>query len=253
MERQLALQFIEGDAKTTSVMLLPPDILYMFNEKGLPYGNYDNIDSARFFSSKYIQHISDSTFLEHYYKSFTSQAKEYGLKIYFPDAINEFLETKTTSYIVRFAQMELMEDTATFLVEEKMSNYQPRMKEIEYNLVSLSTWFEISMKDSTSSFTYFDEQFISDDIYGEYVQEDWSFGFRYEYEQYEIEEADIYYFAQVMGKTHASYVYDLMLNTYIWNQLSPEKRNHFNYLHYNVDYHSIEVAEDSFIMLQDSK
>lgn len=250
MERKLALQFIEGDAKTTSVMLVPPDILYMFNEKGLPYGHYDNIDSARFFSSKYIQHISDSTFLELYYKSFTSQAKEYGLEVYFPEAINEFLDTQTTSYIVRFAQMELMEDTAKYKVEEKV-NFVNRIKEIEYNLVALSTWFEISMKDSAQSFTYFDEQFIVDEIYGDYYQEDWSFDYRYEYSQYELELENIYQFASDMGQTHASYVYDLMLNSYIWNQLPPEKRNNFNYLHYNVDYHSIEVVEEAFIMLDE--
>lgn len=250
MERQLAMQFIEGDAKSTSVMLVPPDILYMFNEKGLPYGHYKNIDSAKFYSSTYIQHISDSAFLELYYKSFTSQAKEYGLNVYFPDALNEFLDSQSTSYIVQFAQMELTEDTAKYLIEEQI-NFMKRNKEIEYQLIALSTWFEISMKDSIQGYTYFDEQYITDEVFGDYYQEDWSFDYKYQYTKYDIELEDIYDFASDMGKTHASYVYDLMLNTYIWNQLPPEKRSHFNYLHYNVDYHSIEVAEDAFIMLEE--
>jgi len=251
MERKLALQFIEGDAKSTSVMLVPPDILYMFNEKGLPYGEYDNIDSAKFYNSKFIQYISDSVFLENYFNHFTKHAKEYGLEVYFPNDISDFLDVKNTAYIVRFSQMEIMEDTAIYLVEERVNGFQPQFKEIEYNLVALSTWFDISMKDSVQNFTYFDEQFITDDIYGDYIQDDWSFDYRYDYTKYDIELEYIYEFAKDMGKTHASYVYDLMMNSYIWNQLPPEKRDNFHYLHYNVRYHSLEVAEEAFIMLED--
>ncbi len=250
MERKLALQFIEGDAKNTSVMLVPPEILYMFNEKGLPYGNYQNIDSAKFYNSDFIQYVSDSIFLENYFTYFNKHAKEYGLEIYFPNDISEFLKVQNTSYIVRFSQMELMEDTAKYLVEERRNSYQPSMKEIDYNLIALSTWFDISMKDSVQNFTYFDEQYITDDIYGNYVQDDWSFDYRFDYTKYEIELEYIYEFAKDMGILHASYVFDLMLNSYIWNKLPLEKRDNFHYLHYNVDYHSIEVAEDAFIMME---
>lgn len=253
MERKLAMQFVQNEAPSHPVMLIPPDILYTFNLKAPPIGDYDNIDSALFFSSKYIQHISDSAFLEVYYKSFVEQSRETGLDIYFPADLENFLKTNRPAYVVRFAQMELAEDTAIMQVEEKI-DFLPQTKNIQYNFISLSTWFEISMKDSLQGYTYFDEQYLADEIFGDFVQHLWSLDIEYEYELIEMETEDIYSFAQNMGKTHATYLFDLMLNSYIWSQLPEERRKSFMYLHYNSRYNSIEVADEAFIMLEeDSK
>lgn len=250
MERKLAMQFVEAKAKETHVMLIPPDLLYSFNLKALPVGEYQNPDSVSYFTSKYVQYISDSAFLENYYKGFIEKSKEYGLQMYFPDHLNEFLDVETEAYVVRFAQMELAEDTATYVVQEKIK-YQNTLKEIIYSTVGLSTWLEVSMKDSSEYFTYFDEQYIADEILGEFRQEFWSLDVVYDYNTYVIELEDIYHFAKGMGQTHASYLFDLILNSYIWNHLPEENRGSYNYLHYNSTYHSIEVAEEAFIMLEE--
>jgi len=249
MERQLAMQFIDGQAKSTHVMLVPPDLLHLYNNKQLNTEGNQNSDSLRFYSSKYVQYLSDSIFLENYFKGFTQKTQEYGLITYFPDDLNEFVNLQDLAYIMRFAQMELVEDTATYLVEEK-KKYQSVTKKIIYNTLGLSSWFEISMKDSANYYTYFDDQYIADEINGEYRQEFWSMDIVYDYTSYEIEEEDIYNFAFGMGENHASYLFDLLLNSYIWDQLPEENRNSFNYLHYNATYHSLEVAEEAFIMLE---
>lgn len=249
MERKLAMQFVEAKAKETHVMLVPPDLLYLFNLKALPIGAHNNPDSISYFTSKYVQYVSDSVFLENYFKGFMDKTEEYGLQMYFPDRINEFLEVKTEAYVLRFAQMELTEDTASYLVQEKIK-YQNTLKEIIYHTIGLSTWIEVSMKDSSEYFTYFDEQYIADEVLGEFRQEFWSLDVVYDYNTYEIELEDIYNFAYGMGQTHASYLFDLILNSYIWNHLPQENRGGYHYLHYNPTYHSIEVAEEAFIMLE---
>lgn len=250
MERKLALQFVQSEAPSYPVMLVPPDILYTFNLKAPPIGDYENVDSALFFSSKYIQYVSDSLFLKNYYNAFVDQSKETGLDIYFPSDLDHFLEVNRPAYIVRFAQMELAEDTAIMRVEEKI-DYRPRNKDIPYNFISLSTWFEISMKDSLQGYTYFDEQYLADEIFGDFVQYLWSLDTEYEYEIVEMEQDDIYEFARYMGKTHAQYLFDLMLNSYIYSNLPDERKNSFFYLHYNSRYNSIEVAEEAFIMMEE--
>jgi hypothetical protein len=250
MERKLAMQFVDGEAKGYPVMLVPPDILYFFNEKAPPFGNYTNVDSALFYSSKYLQYTSDSAFLEKYFDSFISHAKKNGLSVYLPTDLQDFIETDRASYIVRFANMELIEDTMTFQVEEKINN-RPRIKEIPYETISLRSWFEISMKDSANYYTYYDEQYLTDEIYGQFEQQMWTMDIKYDYTKYEIEKEDIYYFAQAIGKSHASYLFDLMLNSYIWSQLPEDRRSSFYYLHYNTEYRSIEVAEDAFIMVEE--
>lgn len=250
MERKLALQFVETEAPDYPVMVVPPDILYTFNLKAPPPGNYKNVDSALFFSSKYIQHISDSLFLKKYFDSFAEQSKATGLDIFFPTDLDSFLNTEKPAYIVNYAQMELSEDTAIMKVEEKI-NYQLKNKYIPYSIISLGTWFEISMKDSLQGYTYFDEQYLADEIFGEFVQHLWSQNIEYEYEIVKMENEDIYNFAQYMGKTHAQFFFDLMLNSYIWNKLPKERRKSFLYLHYNSQYNSIEVAEEAFIMIED--
>lgn len=249
MEKQLAMQFVEGKAKETHVMLVPPDLLYLFNNKALPPGEYQNPDSVSFYTSKFVQYVSDSAFLENYFTGFINQTKEYGLLTYFPEDLNDFLNIEKEAYIIRFAQMELVEDTATYLVEEK-KNFQKQYKKIEYNTLGLSTWFDVSMKDSAEYYTYFDEQYIADEILGEFRQDVWSFDIIYEYTKYEIEQENIYDFAKGMGQSHASYLFDLLLNSYIWSSLPEENRNNFRYLHYNSTYHSLEVAEEAFIMLE---
>lgn len=250
MEKQLAMQFVEGKAKETHIMLVPPDLLYLFNNKGLPPGEYKNPDSVSFYTSRYVQYISDSLFLENYYQGFLKTTKEYGLNTYFPADLNEFLNIETEAYVIRFAQMELAEDTSTYLVEEK-KDYQKLIKRIDYNTLGLSTWIEVSMKDSAEYYTYFDEQYIADEVLGDFRQEMWSLDIIYEYNKYEIEQEDIYDFAKGMGKSHASYLFDLLLNSYIWSNLPEENRTNFHYLHYNSSYHSLEVAEEAFIMLEE--
>lgn len=250
MERKLAMHFVQNEAPSHPVMLIPPEILYTFNMKAPPKGEYENVDSALFFSSKYIQHISDSAFLENYFRSFAEQSKETGLDVYFPTDLESFLETERPAYIVRFAQMELAEDTANMGIEERI-DYRPALRKVPYHTISLSTWFEISMKDSLQAYTYFDEQFLADDIFGDFVHHLWSKDIEYEYEIIEMEQEDIYLFAQYMGKTHAKYLFDLMLNSYIWHQLPEERRKSFMYLHYNSRYNSIEVADEAFIMMDE--
>jgi len=252
MEQQLAMQFVEGKAKETHVMLVPPDLLYLFNNKGLPPGEYKNQDSVSFYSSKYVQYISDSAFLENYYQGFLNMTKNYGLLTYFPDDLNAFLNIEAEAYIIRYAQMELAEDTATYLIEEK-KDYQKHFKKIDYHTIGLSTWFEVSMKDSIEYYTYFDEQYIADEVLGEFRQEMWSFDIVYDYTKYEIELEDIYDFARGMGKSHATYLFDLLLNSYIWYHLPEENRNNFHYLHYNPTYHSLEVADEALIMLEEER
>jgi len=250
MERKLAMEFVNTKAPNYPVMIVPPEILYTFNLQAPPPGNYQNTDSALFYSSKYIQYISDSAFLENYFSAFEEQSKETGLDIYFPVDLDSFLALDKAAYVIRYAQMELSEDTATMRVEEKIKN-RPKNKDIPYHFISLSTWFDISMKDSLQGYTYFDEQYLAEQILGDFIQHLWSLDIEYEYEMLELEKDDIYNFARYMGKTHAQYFFDLMLNSYIWNQLPEDRRKSFLYLHYNSQYNSIEVADEAFIMLDD--
>jgi len=250
LERKLAMEFVQSEAPSYPVMLVPPDILYTFNLKAPPVGDYEDVDSALFFSSKYIQYVSDSAFLENYFSAFIEQSQKNKLAVYFPEDLDSFLIMDRAAYIVRFAQMELAEDTASMRAEEKINN-RPKDKDIPYHFISLSTWFEISMKDSLQGYTYFDEQYLAEEIYGDFIQESWSLDYKYEYELFDLEKEDIYSFARYMGQTHSEYLFDLMLNSYIWNHLPKDRRKSFLYLHYNSRYHSIEVAEEAFILMDE--
>jgi len=244
------MEFVQSEAPSYPVMLVPPDILYTFNLKAPPVGDYEDVDSALFFSSKYIQYVSDSAFLENYFSAFIEQSQKNKLAVYFPEDLDSFLIMDRAAYIVRFAQMELAEDTASMRAEEKINN-RPKDKDIPYHFISLSTWFEISMKDSLQGYTYFDEQYLAEEIYGDFIQESWSLDYKYEYELFDLEKEDIYSFARYMGQTHSEYLFDLMLNSYIWNHLPKDRRKSFLYLHYNSRYHSIEVAEEAFILMDE--
>jgi len=254
MERKLALEFVDNDGRDIPVMIVPPPLLYMYNNKSIEsLNNRDlNMDSLAFYQSELLQYISDSAFLENYMNAFIQYLDDHHLQVFLPDELTGFTQQRRLSYMVRLAQMELEEDYDTVLAEEKI-NFQQQTKYIPINKLSLSTWFEISQKDSTSYFTYFDEQYITDDIYGDFRQELWSFDIKYDYTILKIEKEDVYDFATMLGEKHASYVYDLIMNTYIWNKIPEEKRSHYQYLHYNAQYGSVEVAEEAFIRVDDAE
>jgi len=251
MERQLALQFVEYQGKQTPVMLVPPPLLYMFNNKPLQNITYDktiDLDSLSFYETEFLQYLSDSIFLENYMNSFISDCRDYGFKVFLPNDINTFLDSQNAAYIIHFAQMELSEDTIAWEVEEQV-NFTKTKRIIPINSISLSTWFEISEKDSSSYQVYYDEQSITDETYGDYRQELWSMDIVYDYTVFKLDQEDIYEFASDLGSLHASYLYDLILNTYIWNHIAEDRKGPYIYLHYNHEYHSVEAADEAFTRL----
>ncbi len=253
MERQLAMEFVEKQGKGTPVMLMPPALLYMFNNKPiktLSYSKSLNIDSLSFYQSEFLQYLSDSVFLENYMDAFITTSENYGFRIFLPYELDEFIRQEKVSYIVRIAQMELVEDTISWEVEEQI-NFRKTISIVPIDKIALSTWFEISQKDSASYYTYFNEESISDETYGDFRQELWSMDIKYDYTVFKIELEDIYRFANDLGSLHASFFYDLILNTYIWNRLAEDRKQHYVFLHYNHDYHLVETADESFIRLDD--
>jgi len=234
-------------------MIVPPPLLYMYNNRIYAADTLNtNLDSLSFYNSKYIQYISDSIFLENYMNAYIQYLEDNNLQVYLPDNLVDFSKQRKAAYIVRIAQMELVEDTMNYSVTEQI-NFAERKLDIPTNKISLSVWFDISQKDSTSYFTYFDEQYIYDEVYGDFVQDLWGFNIRYDYEILELRTDDIYEFASMLGEKHASYFYDLMLNTYIWNRIPIESRNHYQYLHYNSQYGSVEVADEAFIRVDEEE
>ena len=253
MERQLALQFVETESKSTPVMLVPPPLLHMYNNKPVHfYSNQSSldIDSLAFYQSDFLQYISDSIFLENYMNSFIEDSRKFGFKVFLPNELEEFINIKELAYIMRIPQMELVEDTISWEIEEQV-NFMKSSRIIPINSIGLSTWFEISEKDSASYHIYFDEQIITDETYGDFRQELWSLDIKYDYTVFKLEQEDIYQFASDLGSLHASYFFDLILNTYIWNHIPEDKKGHYIYLHYNHDYHSVEAADAAFIRLDD--
>ena len=249
MERQLALQFVESESKNTPVMLVPPPLLHMFNNKPISNtSNSNNLDSLSFHQSDFLQYISDSIFLENYMNAFMEDSRKFGFHTFLPNDLEEFINQNKLAYIIRIPQMELVEDHISWEIEEQV-NFSKETRVIPINNMSLSTWFEISEKDSATYHIYYDEQTISDETYGDFRQELWSLDIKYDYTVFKLEQEEIYQFASDLGSLHASYFYDLILNTYIWNHIPEDKKTRYIYLHYNHDYHSVEAADAAFTRL----
>lgn len=253
MEKQLALEFVKNEGQGTPVLLSPPPILNMFNNNPISIIDYHenlNYDSLNFYHSIYLQHISDSVFLEKYMNAFISHSRLMGLDVFLPHELDRFIQLERLAYIVNIPQMELHEDTIAWEIEEQI-NFRKTTRIIPINKISLSTWFEISQKDASTHRLYFDEQFITDETYGDFSQDFLSTDIKYDASVFEIETEDIYEFATELGQLHASFLYDLILNTYIWNHIDEDKKGRYIFLHYNHTYHSVEAAEQTFIHLDD--
>jgi len=247
-ERRLGDKFIK-DTPPFVIQLFSPDFLYKYNHKGEAVAGFDSLtdtqqDSALFSSSRYMQYISDSAYLERYLNSFITELRSLGFTVYLDDSVGSFLQTQPQSYILNIPQIQLDE---YYYPYEDSTYYNDTIyyKSVNLNAVDASTWFELSKINSPhpvktllySSFT------ATDAFEGNFVIDGIRPGVRYRQKIDSLKLKDIYDLATYSGKKHASYLFDYFMNRYIAINL-PEGYDPLGFFHYNPYTKTLGVTED---------
>lgn len=248
--RKLAADFVNTASQEVAILLLPSTHVDMMYEKATNKAYMRG--TKGFAAATLLPKLSDSIFLEAYYNSCIEQLEASHIRVFMPSQMTDFLNFRGKAYMVEVAQMDLLENPYQQEVEELHAGAS-RAKRIALRNLTLRVWVEVSAKDAEQSakHLYFDEQSVRDHLQGDFVEDPIRQDAIFHYQIDSLQPQEVYEWAIGAGQQHAEYLYDLMMNTYVWNQLKESQQKQYIFLHYNPHYHVIERADEAFIMLED--
>lgn len=226
-EQQIAKTFIQS-GNGINLLVTPPDQVYKFNRKGELVPGFDELtdeqkDSALWFSSRYMQRLSDSLVLESYVNAFLEELRQLGFNVYLADAPEAFNTAATQSYNVIMAQFQL--DEYLYPVEDEFEYFDSLFKKrIDINAIDFSGWFDLKKAglENARTTTLYGTSTAYDDFDGRFFNDPFSGRIRYRYTVDTMEVADIYEISGFLGKRFAGYLFDFFLNQYIAKNLPPD-------------------------------
>ncbi len=250
MSRKLAADFVNKESYEVAVLLLPAKYLdYMYQDAA---DQLYTSDDKEFDQLKLLPKISDSIFMENYFNTFIDHLEKTNIQVFTPEYMTEFLNFRGKAYVVEMAQMELIERTYQQQIDELRAGVS-KSRMIPLTELSLNIWLDVSAKDASKNakHVYFDEQTIRDHLEGNFVEDPIKDDIIYYHQTDSLQQAEVHEWAIDLGQTHAEYLYDLMMNTYIWNHLSSKQQEYHLFLHYNPHYQVVERADEAFEMLEE--
>lgn len=250
MERKLAKKYL-NEHKGESLMLSPVDIIYKENpaayidtRKFITPGQQD---SVAFFSSKYVQYVSDSIFLTHFMNSMIETLESYSFKVYMDQEANLFLASPKPGWIVQVAQMSLLEDYIVSSVPGYDILGDQYSFQFNINEVSLDTWLEVNrVNTNQSKQLLYLSGYIQDDT-SQRISLDYIDGqFYYRNDNDTIHLDNIYEMAEASGQKHAELLFDYFLNDYVQRNMEgvkPRLKFHYNRFWNRLEIHPLEFFE----------
>ena len=246
VERKLAKEFVEETNKPP-VVLKKPKKLYMVSyretDKDTSGLKSWQIDSIRFYESKYLQHLEQEKLLDNFNDSFYKEMERLGFNVHQGKEVAPLIGKDTVNpIIVSFPQMEMNEYVELYRDRGYVGN-RVYYKNLDLDAIDLSTWLKLARHKSDKQKVFFINDSITDYIDGYFYLNRKAGRVKYRYEEHELEKGDIYKFMQDMGKNYAQYVYDYYLNRFIdLNRNKPSPREFL--------YHYDPVNEEIMLIRQ---
>lgn len=240
VERRLAKDFYKN-RQNTAVMVIPADFVYKRNLKAFEVKDSDwmdekMLDSVLYARSIFMQHVSDSIFLEAYMNGLIKGLRNRGLKVYLQPDTDLFLEEPKDKFILNVAQL-MLEEYVELLFDPEYDVEYSYIGDFFLNAVSLSSWLEISgvNENDPKTAVAFAEMTMRDQFDGRLRYFPFTGSVSYAYSVDSIRVDDIYTMATAAGSRYSSYLFDYLMNRYIDRNIPPnEVRN----IYYRYDFNT---------------
>lgn len=256
LERKLAKEFVES-RDSLAVMLFMPDYIFKTNNKAWEVENIDQLtdaqkDSALFQNSLYLKEIDDNFLVSRYENALQTGLLRYGIIVYTEDQLLDFLAVGHKAYKIMIAQLELEEDIYPYRAEEIFFDSVLFFEDFELNRVNLNSWFEIARMNDPEADDHllYASHYAMDGLDGRFMQNLFTGEVKFHYNLYPMKTEDIYTLAAMLGEKYAGYIYDYMLNEYIYRNF-PQGERPKSYYTFNPQTRVISPArDDRFIFMQ---
>jgi hypothetical protein len=227
-ERKLAVDFYRN-RQSKAVLVIPADFIYKRNLKAFEIEDARNmedhvLDSVLFSESLFVQHISDSIFLETFTNRLIKGLRNIGLRVYLQPDTDLFFEDPSDKYIINVAQLLLEEDVELLFDPDYDPEYR-YLGDFYLNNVILSSWFEVSGVNDNGPKTEvaFAEMIMSDQFDGRLRYFPFTGNLIYTYSVDSVKTDDVYTLASTAGKQYSGYLFDYLMNRYVDRTIPPGK------------------------------
>lgn len=255
-ERKLAKQFVENN-DSIAVLLIPPDFLFKTNLKSWSAGDISDLspqeqDAVLYDSSKFLKHIVDSVFIGRYMNALQAGLARYGIHTFSQDELLAFMSHENVAYQVSVAQLEIEEDIYEYCAKEVFDSTM-YYEDFDLDQVLVNSWFDISKLNDHQGVNnvLYASDFVTEGLEGRFTSNIFTGEVRFKYNIFPLKTEDIYTLAAVSGERYAGYIFDYIMNRYIFMNF-PEGRIPSTYLRYDQDAGVFYPAyDDRFIFLEE--
>jgi len=257
VEQKFASSFVSKKNKG-AVLVITPDLIYKTNLKKNSIIQNDSLsqfqkDSLLQLSDLFLQYIDEKNFVDISLDYMKDELIGMGFQVYDENSIDQFMQTKDSSYVLRMSQVEIEEGYGSRNQIDYFYDQAFDVK-VDVNFVNFNFWFELERKNIT------DEKFpllyttysLMDGLDGEF-EIDENEKMRYNYNLDTLSLKDFSKVPELLGKKYASYFCDYVLNISILESLPADKLPTY-YFHFDPNSkkvypiideydHFIEIAE----------
>jgi len=257
LERDLSKTFLEK-RDNISILLSKPDFVFKTNSNSRNIENFDKMSNSRqeqalIENSLFLKQIDDSIFLEKYFTALIAGLNSFGINVFEMDQLTSFMDQTGTLYQVSVAQIEIEEDIFPYHVEETFDDTVVYFEDFELNLVNINNWYEIhKLNDAQAVNTLlYASHYVMDQIEGQFAENIFTGEIKYKYNLFPIDTTSIYEFAGMLGEKYAGYIFDYLINEYVFRNF-PENQRPGVYMHFDPNYNTLTPAgNERFIFMKE--
>jgi hypothetical protein len=249
-ERRLASKFVMKEDNINVLIMPPPTLIknyFSINPAGV---DPDSLVTEPLESSQFLKNLNDTAFVNYYLRSLNHYLRRFQLNVFTPQNIDAFFQLDSNAFLFSIAQLELLEYDDKFQDVTFFDTTAYRIA-IPQTTVEKSVWFEFSElnKPEKPLEVYYSMQTTSDFFEGGFYWNWRTAEMTYRHTRFELEDADVYDLAYFAGQKNAQYIFDLLMNLYVAQNIKRPRRNPV-YYQYDIDQHQIRRANfDRFIKI----
>lgn len=249
VEKRLAEEFL-NNRDSIALYLIRPEVVFKTNLKSWQIEDFEQMmvsekDSALFANSLFLKEIDDTLLLNRFFNSFSSELMRLNLQPFDQENLHGFLSSDKKAYQVALVQVELEEDVYPYRAEEIFYDSVLFFEDFLLNTVNINSWFDISKLNdpSANNNLLYASHYVMDQIEGRFVNNLFTREVKYKYNLFPMKTENVYALALVLGKTYAGYVFDYLMNEYVFRNFSPGKKPKV-FLHFDPETGKVYPAGD---------
>lgn len=178
--------------------------------------------------TKVLDSVDQNAFLDIMYGAYADGLRDYGMEVYVPDNPDN-IQVDSAHWLVILSQVELQG-----LFTEYVDHLFDFIDEYDYsftlNTVNVASWYDVNNGEWLP--TLYDEYNLRDD-FSSHVTQSRQNVVQYHYDITPLKTEDVYDFAVFLGKRHASFTYDYMMNRFVESELKAKNREPRFKLHWD--------------------